>query len=74
MSMIQDVNKFNAGTQIINWKNSCNSAIEQVEHNRNSISGQLELMRTNSDYTADDILEVEELLNDINLKIANLNG
>lgn len=63
-----------AAQQIINWSDSANNAINQVQNYKQSLVSQLDLMKTNTDYNQDDCDGVQSLIDSINIKLTAING
>ena len=66
MSIINDAIRMQAGLQISEWNKNTINSINQAKQSYTSIATQLEAMRTNPDYTAGDIAEVETMLTELN--------
>lgn len=65
MSLIATANRLNAANQLTNWNQQAISLINQALSHLNSIKTQKISMESNSDFTPEDILEVEEMIANI---------
>jgi len=61
-----------AGQQIISWNTAINEHLNSVQTLKSSLNAQLTNMRSNEDFTQEDIVEVEALVNNINTRIQEL--
>jgi len=66
MSIINNALLMQTAIQISEWNKNTINSINQAKQSYNSIATQLEAMRTNPDYTAWDITEVETMLTELN--------
>lgn len=65
MSFLTNSDKNNAALQIDSWNDQAIASMEQAKLCVGSIATQLEAMRTNSDYTPEDVEAVELLLSNL---------
>ena len=66
MSFLTTVAKINTANQLTAWNTSCVQAMQQAKQTFSSIYAQRVAMETNTDYTADDLAEVDKLLMELN--------
>lgn len=62
MSLLSTASRLNTANQLSQWNDSCKNSINTVKSTFSSIVGQLELMKTNPEYTQEDIDEVTTML------------
>jgi hypothetical protein len=65
MSFLTLAEKNNTANTLSQWNTQALSGMEQAKTAFLSISAQLEAMKTNPDYTQDDILEVTRMLGNL---------
>lgn len=66
MSFILQAQKTNSALQIQSWFEASKNAMVNAKSSYDSIKTQLESMKTNVDYTTEDITEVENILLELN--------
>lgn len=65
MAFLSTSEKLNTANQVNAWYKSAISGMETAKQNFYSISTQIEAMKTNPDYTPEDIQELEDLKKNI---------
>lgn len=66
MSFLTTVAKINTANQLTAWNTSCIQAMQQAKQTFSSIYAQRIAMETNTDYTAEDLAEVDAMLLNLN--------
>ena len=69
MGLFDQTEKANAAQQIKMWYDTAVSSINQAMFYKKNLENQLDLMKTNSDYTQEDCDEVQTLINQISLQM-----
>ena len=73
MGIITNADVNAAGLQIKSWEIESIESINTVKRNLNSLIIQFENMQTNSDYTQEDITEMNVLIENLRIRITELN-
>jgi len=66
MSLLSTAERLNTANQLNSWKISCENAMNQAKQSFTSISTQRVSMETNTDFTPDDLAEVDAMLDKLN--------
>jgi hypothetical protein len=61
-SLLSTASRLNTANQLTDWNTSCIQAMNQAKSTFSSIATQRVAMETNSDYTPEDIAEVDAML------------
>ena len=72
MSLIKMAERNNTANQLITWNEQCRNAMSVAKSTYTSIAVQLEAMKTNSEYTEEDVAEVEAMLTELNMLAVSL--
>lgn len=70
MGLFDNTDKANAAQQIKIWYDTSIISINQAKFYKESLINQLELMKTNTDYTQEDCDEVQSLIYNINSNLS----
>lgn len=72
MSLIATASRLNTANQLTTWSNQCKQAMNQSKSLFTSIATQRAAMVDNTDYTAEDIAEVDAILVELNTLAVSL--
>lgn len=66
MSLLWTASRLNTANQITTWNTQCRQSMEQSKSASSSIATQRAAMVDNSEYTEEDIAEVDTILTELN--------
>lgn len=72
MSLLSTASRLNTANQLTSWNNSCIQAMASAKSLYTSITTQRLAMVDNTDYTAEDIAEVDAMLVELNAMAVSL--